>query len=90
MPTNQPAAADRMEASGGRRYLVTNKQVLREARRAAKVTQHAVAHAAGCHESFYWRIERDEWVSKVLAEKIAAALGIDVLDAFTPEDGDAA
>lgn len=85
MPTNDPTARARMEASGGRRYSVADKTALQRARKRAGLTQEAVADAAGCHESFYWRLEREEWVSAALAEQIADVLGIDVLEAFTPE-----
>ena len=87
MPTNNPAARRRMEASRGRRYKVTDKRALRDARAAAGLTQRAVAVKAGCTEPFYWRLERDGrdvWVSAVLARKIARVLGIGVRGAFAP------
>lgn len=75
MPTNDPTAAARMEASGGRRYTVVNKAALREARLRRGLTQASVATAAGCHESFYWRLEHESGAMPIeVAEAIAYAV----------------
>ncbi len=87
MPTNQPTARARMDASNGRRCRPRDPDTFRAARAEAGLTQAAVAHRAGCTEGFYWRFERSEWVSLALAEAIAKALGRDVSDLFEEEAG---
>lgn len=86
MPTNNPTARARMEASEGRRRIPRGHAAFRTARARAGLTQAAVAAAAGCSEGLVWRLERPEWISEVLATAIAEALGEHVDALFVAED----
>jgi transcriptional regulator with XRE-family HTH domain len=85
-PSNNPAVVRRREQSGSKVDWRPNAAALILTRKAADLSQAELASLARCSPAFIGFLEtgRRDKVTVVLAAAIAATLGVEIGDLFTP------